>query len=152
MCQVGEEAGWRGFICSLMENNGKVRRDHLYASSQRRHQQFYHTPSEIRRICVHEHIGCALQDSKVQHFRSHCLFTWHRWNIIVSFLKKNKNITLLTLEKLCDIIKCTPNDIVRFTKRLMGPLTWLTCFVYHEHFSDLQGEIDLNDSILSRAL
>ena len=31
-------------------------------------------------------------------------------------LKKNKNITLLTMEKLCDIIGCTPNDIVRFKK------------------------------------
>lgn len=30
-------------------------------------------------------------------------------------LKKNKNITLLTLEKLCIILDCTPNDIVRFT-------------------------------------
>lgn len=30
-------------------------------------------------------------------------------------LKKNKNITLLTLEKLCRILNCTPNEIVRFT-------------------------------------
>lgn len=29
-------------------------------------------------------------------------------------LKKNKNITLLTVEKLCSIIECTPNDIVEF--------------------------------------
>jgi DNA-binding Xre family transcriptional regulator len=29
-------------------------------------------------------------------------------------LKKNKNITLLTLEKLCNLIDCTPNDIVLF--------------------------------------
>ncbi|NQG20051.1 helix-turn-helix domain-containing protein [Streptococcus suis] len=29
-------------------------------------------------------------------------------------LKKNKNITLLTLEKLCRILECTPNDIVEF--------------------------------------
>ena len=31
-------------------------------------------------------------------------------------LKKGKNITLLTLEKLCRILDCTPNDIVRFTE------------------------------------
>lgn len=37
-------------------------------------------------------------------------------NKTLDSLKKNKNITLLTLEKLCDIIGCTPNDIVRFTK------------------------------------
>lgn len=29
-------------------------------------------------------------------------------------LKKGKNITLLTLEKLCKILNCTPNDIVTF--------------------------------------
>ncbi len=29
-------------------------------------------------------------------------------------LKKEKNITLLTVEKLCKIMDCTPNDIVEF--------------------------------------
>ena len=29
-------------------------------------------------------------------------------------LKKNKNITMVTLEKLCRIVGCTPNDVVRF--------------------------------------
>ena len=29
-------------------------------------------------------------------------------------LKKGKNITMVTLEKLCKIIGCTPNDIIRF--------------------------------------
>ena len=28
--------------------------------------------------------------------------------------KKNKNVTVLTIEKLCEIIGCTSNDIVRF--------------------------------------
>lgn len=32
-------------------------------------------------------------------------------------LKKNENITLLTLEKLCNAIDCTPNDIVKFTQQ-----------------------------------
>lgn len=35
-------------------------------------------------------------------------------NKTLDSLKKNKNITLLTVEKLCHIIKCTPNDIVEF--------------------------------------
>lgn len=35
-------------------------------------------------------------------------------NKTLDALKKNKNITLLTLEKLCNIIGCTPNDIVEF--------------------------------------
>lgn len=29
-------------------------------------------------------------------------------------LKKGKNVTLLTVEKLCRILNCTPNDIVKF--------------------------------------
>ncbi|MBQ2431764.1 MAG: helix-turn-helix transcriptional regulator [Peptococcaceae bacterium] len=35
-------------------------------------------------------------------------------NKTLDSLKKNKNITLLTLEKLCNLIDCTPNDIVLF--------------------------------------
>lgn len=35
-------------------------------------------------------------------------------NKTLDSLKKNKNITMLTLEKLCTIIRCTPNDIVEF--------------------------------------
>ena len=34
----------------------------------------------------------------------------------LDWLKKNKNISMLTLEKLCNILDCSPNDIVRFTK------------------------------------
>ena len=37
-------------------------------------------------------------------------------NKTLDSLKKNKNITMLTLEKLCNIIGCSPNDIVRFVK------------------------------------
>ena len=37
-------------------------------------------------------------------------------NKTLDSLKKGRNITLLTLEKLCTIIGCTPNDIVRFTE------------------------------------
>ena len=29
-------------------------------------------------------------------------------------LKRNKNITMLTLEKICLILNCTPNDVVEF--------------------------------------
>lgn len=35
-------------------------------------------------------------------------------NKTLDSLKKNKNITLLTVEKLCNILECTPNDIVEF--------------------------------------
>ena len=35
-------------------------------------------------------------------------------NKTLDSLKKGKNITLLTLEKICAILNCTPNDVVRF--------------------------------------
>ena len=37
-------------------------------------------------------------------------------NKTLDALKKGKNITLLTLEKLCNILNCTPNDIVQFVE------------------------------------
>ena len=37
-------------------------------------------------------------------------------NKTLDSLKKSKNITLLTVEKLCNILDCTPNDIVKFEK------------------------------------
>ena len=37
-------------------------------------------------------------------------------NKTLDTLKKNKNVTLVTLEKLCKILECTLNDIVRFTE------------------------------------
>ena len=36
-------------------------------------------------------------------------------NKTLDTLKKNKNITLITLEKLCKILDCQPNDVVKFT-------------------------------------
>ena len=35
-------------------------------------------------------------------------------NKTLDSLRKNKNITLYTLEKLCTALDCTPNDIVVF--------------------------------------
>lgn len=35
-------------------------------------------------------------------------------NKTLDSLKKGKNVTLLTIEKLCNILDCTPNDIVKF--------------------------------------
>ena len=34
----------------------------------------------------------------------------------INNLKHNKGLTLYTLEKLCDILECTPNDIIEFIK------------------------------------
>lgn len=35
-------------------------------------------------------------------------------NKTLDSLKKGKNITLITVEKLCRILECTPNGIVKF--------------------------------------
>lgn len=32
----------------------------------------------------------------------------------ITNLRRNKSITMNTLEKLCSVLKCTPNDIVEF--------------------------------------
>ena len=37
------------------------------------------------------------------------------------WLKKNKNITMMTLEKLCMILDCSPNDVVRFERETAKP-------------------------------
>ncbi len=37
-------------------------------------------------------------------------------NKTLDSLKKNKNITMLTLEKLCSVIGCEPGDVVKFIK------------------------------------
>ena len=37
-------------------------------------------------------------------------------NKTLDALKKGNNITLLTLEKICTILDCTPNEVVRFQK------------------------------------
>lgn len=34
----------------------------------------------------------------------------------VNSLRHNKNINMLTLEKLCNILNCTPDNIVEFVK------------------------------------
>ena len=34
----------------------------------------------------------------------------------LDWLKKNKNITMLSLEKLCMILECSPNEFVCFKK------------------------------------
>ncbi len=35
-------------------------------------------------------------------------------NRVLNALKHNKNITVLTLEKLCNILECTPDSIIEF--------------------------------------
>ncbi len=35
----------------------------------------------------------------------------------ITSLRRNKSITMNTLEKLCTVLNCTPNDVVAFTQK-----------------------------------
>lgn len=37
-------------------------------------------------------------------------------NKTLDAIKKGNNITMLTLEKICNILDCTPNDVIQFKK------------------------------------
>ena len=37
-------------------------------------------------------------------------------NKTLDSIKKGNNITMLTLEKICNILECTPNEVIRFQK------------------------------------
>ena len=37
-------------------------------------------------------------------------------NKTLDSLKKNKNVTVATIEKLCSILECEPNDVISFSK------------------------------------
>ena len=41
-------------------------------------------------------------------------------NKTLDSLKKGNNITLLTLEKICTVLDCTPNEVVRFVPDEQG--------------------------------
>ena len=49
-----------------------------------------------------------------KNIRQHKLLKSGIDNRTLDSLKKGKNITMLTLNKLCNILECTPNDIVSF--------------------------------------
>lgn len=52
---------------------------------------------------------------KKQHVTTYALIKKHGINPrTVNNLRHNKSITMYTLEKLCDILQCTPNDVIRF--------------------------------------
>ena len=44
----------------------------------------------------------------------YCLLKSGIDNKTLDSLKKGKNITLITVEKLCQILECTPNEVVEF--------------------------------------
>lgn len=53
----------------------------------------------------------TMQERKVSQYR---LLKSGIDNKTLDSIKKGKSITLYTLERLCKILDCTPNDVVRF--------------------------------------
>ena len=51
---------------------------------------------------------------KIKQISQYKLLKYGIDNKTLDSLKKDKNITLLTLEKLCRILDCSPNEIVKF--------------------------------------
>lgn len=48
---------------------------------------------------------------------TYTLISKHRINPrTINNLKHDKGITVFTLERLCDILHCTPNDVIKFIK------------------------------------
>ena len=65
----------------------------------------------MRTIISYEPLWKTLQEKGISQY--YLLENGHD-NKTLDSLKKGKNITLLTLEKLCKLIDCTPNDIIEF--------------------------------------
>ena len=65
----------------------------------------------MRTIISYEPLWKTLQEKGISHYY---LLQNGLDNKTLDSLKKGKNITLLTLEKLCKLIDCTPNDIIEF--------------------------------------
>lgn len=58
---------------------------------------------------------------KKNHISTYQLITRYEINArTVHNLKHNKSITINTLEKLCSILHCTPNDVVEFDNDLQS--------------------------------
>ena len=48
---------------------------------------------------------------------------------VLDSLRKNRNITLLTVEKLCKVLDCEPNDIVEFHEYTL-PYSRMVVFLF----------------------
>ena len=66
---------------------------------------------ELITIISFNPLGATMKKKEISQYR---LLKSGIDNKTLDSLKKNKNITLLTLEKLCCILDCLPNDIVEF--------------------------------------
>jgi len=66
---------------------------------------------ELKHIISYDPLWKTLEQKKISQYY---LLKSGLDNKTLDNLKKGKNITLLTVEKLCGIIGCMPNDIVEF--------------------------------------
>lgn len=62
-------------------------------------------------IISHEPLWLTMKERNISQYQ---LLKRGLDNKTLDSLKKNKNITMNTLEKLCTIIRCTANDVVKF--------------------------------------
>lgn len=54
---------------------------------------------------------------KLKDVTTYTLIAKHNFSrYTIQNLKRNKSITMHTLSKICEILDCTPNDVVRFNK------------------------------------
>ena len=54
---------------------------------------------------------------KKKHITTYTLIAKHDINPrTINNLRHNKSITMYTLERLCEILECEPNDVIRFVK------------------------------------
>ena len=57
------------------------------------------------------------QTMKAKGITTYALINKHGINSrTINNLKHNKGMTVFTMERLCEILDCTPNDIVKFEK------------------------------------
>ena len=74
----------------------------------------YNLIIKVREVISVIDYGPLWETMKRRHVTQYQLLQKGIDNKTLDSLKKNKNITVLTLEKLCRIIGCTPNDIIAF--------------------------------------
>lgn len=75
------------------------------------HNKSYNYPQEVIHIISYRPLWETMEKKGISQYT---LLKEGIDNKTLDGLKKEKNITLLTVEKLCNIIDCTPNDIVEF--------------------------------------
>ena len=71
----------------------------------------------------------------------------HKYGInprTINNLKHNKSITMFTLERLCEILNCEPNDIIKFEKEWVNRKILLPIVHFQLRFSRCTQSIPSN--------